>query len=252
MNYQTKLIFKKLIWNIVPIVLVILLVKIFVLRIIDTEIRLDFSKMEWQYYPKYIYETLKIAFLSSSVGFIIGFPLGIGAIQKDHFIRVVSRTIMATIRGIPLIVLIYLFFVFFYIALRLDRYAVGVIVLGIYASFRVADNVVKLYGIFRENNKIQSSHKNWLQFRLLFLVFSYNFVHLIKESSLLSFIAVPELYYATRKIAVSYGVLEAYFMVAFVYCVLVLFSTRILKTLRSPKFLNLDEYYNSPLNVNLW
>ena len=65
-------------------------------------------------------------------------------------------------------------------------------------------------------------------------------------------IAVPELYYATRKIAVSYGVFEAYFMAAFVYCALVLFSTRILKALRSPGLLNLDEYYNSPLNVNPW
>lgn len=252
MNYQKEMIFKKVIWNIAPLILVISLSILFVEKILDTDIRLDFSKVEWDYYPKYIYESLKLAFLSSSLGLIIGTPLGIGAIQKDLFIRIVSRTILASIRGIPLIVLIYLFFVYFYLTLRLDHYAVGVIVLGIYASFRVADNIVKSYSIFRESNKTSGSSEGWFEFRMLFLIFMYNFVHLIKESSLLSFIAIPELYYATRKIAVSFGFFETYFIAVFVYCVLTIVSTRILKTLRSPKFLNMEEYYNSPLNINPW
>ena len=252
MKYQKEMIFKKYIWNIVPAAVVILLLTVFVIKFTDSGIQLDFNKIEWQYYPKYIYETLRLALFSSFLGLIIGIPVGFGAIQKDRFIRNVSRAILAVIRGIPLLVLVYLFFIYFYLTLRLDIYAAGVIILGIYASFRIADHVVQLHEIVPEKNKSPSSEKKWFQFRMLSMIFMYNFVHLIKESSLLSFIAVPELYYATKKIAVSYGIFEAYFMAACIYCVLVLCSTRILKILRSPRFLNVDEYYRSPLTVNPW
>jgi polar amino acid transport system permease protein len=177
--------------------------------------------------------TLKISIVSIIFGVIIGTAVGIARLSKEPITRFISLGYVELIRNTPLLVQIYIIYFFVGSLLRLSAFTAGAAALSIFAGAYVAEIV---------RAGIQSIHKGQMEaarslgmtyaqamrhiilpqaFKRIIPPLAGQFISLIKDSSLVSVIALADLtFQAQQAVARTYYAFEIYFTVAFLYLIM--------------------------------
>lgn len=193
-----------------------------------------------------IYMTISISLISAFLAFCIGTFFVYFRISSVKFVRETINFFVSCIRNTPLLILIYLFYKGLpAIGIVFSALICGIAALGIYTGAYISDAL--LSGI----NAIPKEHfqaskalglTRWQSFfyiiypqalRHSIFILGSQFMNLIKNSSLVSFIAITDIFYVVYKgIADSYRIYEYFILAIIVYCSLtgfVLFITNILQ-----------------------
>lgn len=177
--------------------------------------------------------TLEISIYSSLVGLVIGLFAGLGRISKNPMVHGFSTIYVELIRGTPLLVQIFIFYYFLGTVLQFGRISAGIMALAVFAGAYVAEIV---------RAGIQSIHPGQMEaarslgmnypqamiyiilpqaFKRIMPPLAGQFISLIKDSSLVSVIAITDLTKAGREVITStFATFEIWFTVAGLYLVL--------------------------------
>jgi len=193
-----------------------------------------------------IYMTIFVSFVSSILAFSLGTVFVYFRTSPSKLIRNSVGFISACIRNTPLLIIIYLFYKGLpSIGIVFSALVCGILALGIYTGAYISDvllagvNAVpkehfqasRALGLTRFQSFIYVVYPQVLSHSVLIL--GSQFMNLIKNSSLVSFIAVADIFYVVYKgIADSYRIYEYFILAIVVYCCLtgfVLLVTNILQ-----------------------
>ncbi len=177
--------------------------------------------------------TLKISVVSIIFAIILGLIVGIARLSDEPITKFISSCYVELIRGTPLLVQIYIIYFFIGTMLRLSAFAAGAAALSIFEGAYVGEIV---------RAGIQSIHKGQMEAaRSLGMSYSQamrhiilpqamkriipplagQFISLIKDSSLVSVIALADLTFrAQQAVAQSLNAFEIYFTAAGLYLVM--------------------------------
>ncbi len=197
------------------------------------EVSIDFSAMlpYWQRIRTGFVMTLII----SGFSFVLSLSIGIlAAVLRNSPIKILKYSSVAyveLIRGTPLIMQIYLFFYIIGTAWGVDnRLVAGVIILSIFEGAYIAE-IIRGSLISLDQTQLEAAKAvGFNRFQTLHLVIlpqliartlpalTGQFASIVKDSSLLSIIAVIELTHSVREIsALNFRLFEAYFILGFLY-----------------------------------
>lgn len=177
--------------------------------------------------------TIEISIVSTIAAIIIGLFTGLARVSNTPFLRWVSVGYIELIRGTPLLVQIFIFYFFVADVIGLSRFSAGAAALAIFAGAYVAEIVrAGIQSINRgQMEAARSLGMNYVQsmrhiilpqaFRRILPPLAGQFISLIKDSSLVSAIALTELTKAGRElVTVSFAAFEIWFTVAAMYLIL--------------------------------
>ena len=189
-----------------------------------------------------IYVTIFISVISSFFAFCIGTFFVYLRTSPTKFVRNFVNFFITCIRNTPLLIIIYLFYNGLpSIGIVFSAIACGIMSLSLYTAAYISDALLSgINAVPKEH--AQASEALGLSRIQTFLYIIYpqalkhstfilgsQFMNLIKNSSLVSFIAVADIFYVTYKgIADSYRIYEYFILAIVVYCSLtgiVLFIT---------------------------
>jgi len=166
-------------------------------------------------------------------GLIIGVLCGMASLYRRRWVTLPVHVYVETFRCTPLLVQIYIIYFFVGSMLRLSAFTAGTAALAIFAGAYVAEIV---------RAGIQSIHKGQMEaarslgmsyaqamrhiilpqaFKRIIPPLAGQFISLIKDSSLVSVIALADLMFQGQQaVAKTYYAFEIYFTVAFLYLVM--------------------------------
>lgn len=184
--------------------------------------------------------TFEVTVLSIFFALLVGLFIGLGRISRHAFINRISTVYVEVIRGIPL--LVQLFYIYYALAkfVRISDISSAVIAIAICYGAYISE-------IFRAG--IQSIPKGQMEAALalgftrgqaIFRIIlpqtlkvvlppiGNEFIALLKDSSLVSILAVSDLLRRGREFAsISFDYFETYTMIAIIYLILTLFFSRL-------------------------
>lgn len=193
-----------------------------------------------------IYTTILVSLLSSILAFLLGTVLVYYKISPSVLVRKIVEFVSAFIRNTPLLIVIYLFYKGLpSIGVVFSPFTCGVLALGIYSGTYIADAIMagiravprehfqasRALGLSRFQSFVYVIYPQALRHSIY--VLGSQFMNLIKNSSLVSFITVMDVFYVIYKgISDSYRVYEYFILAIVVYFILtsfVLLITNILQ-----------------------
>jgi polar amino acid transport system permease protein len=190
------------------------------------------SNPGWHIGPlvKGLWMTIWISFLSGTLGMVLGLITGLCRVTKNPTLRGLSIIYIEIIRGTPLLVQIFIFYFFVGTVLNLDRLVAGVCALAIFAGAYVAEIIrAGIQSIPKgQSEAARSLGMNSFQtmvyivlpqaFKRTLPPLAGQFISLIKDSSLVSVIAITDLSKAGREVITSsFATFEVWFVVAALY-----------------------------------
>ncbi len=177
--------------------------------------------------------TLKISIFSIFFAIIIGTIVGIARLSDEPVTRALSISYVELIRNTPLLVQIYIIYFFVGSLLRLSAFTAGTAALSIFAGAYVGEIVrAGIQSIHRGQmeaaRSLGMSYAKAMRYVILPQAFKRiipplagQFISLIKDSSLVSVIALADLMFQGQQaVARTYYAFEIYFTVAFLYLVM--------------------------------
>lgn len=177
--------------------------------------------------------TLEISIYASFFGLVIGLLTGLGRISKNPLILGVSTAYVELIRGTPLLVQIFIFYFFLGTILGFERFAAGTMALALFTGAYVAEIIrAGIQSIHPgQMEAARSLGMNYFQAMIYIILpqafkrtlppLAGQFISLIKDSSLVSVIAITDLTKAGREVITStFATFEIWFTVAGMYFVL--------------------------------
>ncbi len=191
-------------------------------------------KIEWHMGPLLtgLWTTMWISAVASVLGLILGLVAGLMKISKNYAVSTLAAIYVEIIRGTPLLVQIFIAYFFFGTVFNLDRNVAGIGALALFAGAYVAEIV---------RAGIQSIPKGQMEaarslgmsmpqammdvilpqaFKRILPPLSGQFISLIKDSSLVSVIAITDLTKSGREIITStFATFEIWLVVAAMYLV---------------------------------
>ncbi len=224
--------YRKILWNAIPLLTVVALFVWFLGKVQSTDIHLHWDRVPWELYPKCIIETLRIAAISSFLGILIGIPLGIGKTGSNCIARWVSVICIEIINGIPLLVQLLMLLGVLTLFFNVNQYNCGIIALSVYGSAKAGilfEQAVNSFSIHKPTTKGTIGSSIFRLTKAIMCVFLYLFIHLLRESSLLSIIGVRELNYFTRHGMANYAGITAIVPVIISYIILYYALTQLFK-----------------------
>lgn len=181
--------------------------------------------------------TIFVSIISAALAFILGSYLVYLRTSENTKIAKISNFLTSCIRNTPLLIIIYLFYKGFpSINIMLPAITCGILALGIYSAAYISDiflsgiNTVpiehtqasKALGLNRFQTFSNVIYPQAL--RNSIFVLGSQFMNIIKNSSLVSFIAVTDIFYVVYKgISDTYRTYEYFLLAVVVYCSLTLF-----------------------------
>jgi polar amino acid transport system permease protein len=193
-----------------------------------------------KFIPDGIFVTFQVTILSILIALVIGLMAGIGQISRITFVNRLATVYVEVIRGIPL--LVQLFYIYFALGkfLKLQGMIAAVIAMsfcyGAYMGeiFRAGIQAVPK-GQMEAALALGMSRTQalWLvilpqTIKIILPPIGNEFIALLKDSSLVSILAISDLLRRGREYAsTSFRYFESYTMVALVYLVLTLFLSRL-------------------------
>ena len=188
----------------------------------------------WQVGPltQGLWVTIWISFISGFFGLIIGLITGLCRISKNPTLRGLSVLYIELIRGTPLLVQIFIFYFFIGTVLHLDRIVAGIGALALFVGAYTAEIIrAGIQSIPKGQSEAARSlgmsaaetmtHIVLPQaFKRVLPPLAGQFISLIKDSSLVSVIAITDLTKSGREIITSsFATFEIWFTVALLYLV---------------------------------
>ncbi|ROR32744.1 amino acid ABC transporter permease [Inmirania thermothiophila] len=180
-----------------------------------------------------LWTTIWISFLSGVVGLVVGLAAGLARVSRNPTLRSLSVLYVELIRGTPLLVQIFIFYFFIGTVLHLDRVVAGVGALALFAGAYIAEIVrAGIQSVPRGQTEAARSlgmtagqtmrHIVLPQaFKRILPPLAGQFISLIKDSSLVSVIAITDLTKSGREVITStFATFEIWFTVAALYLVL--------------------------------
>jgi polar amino acid transport system permease protein len=180
-----------------------------------------------------LWMTLKISFFSIFVAIGIGIVAGLMRISPVYVLRKLAITYVELVRGTPLLVQIFILYFFFGKIFNLGQMQAGVAALSIFTGAYIAEIVrAGVQSIHRgQTEAARSLGLNYMQtmryvilpqaLRRTLPPMAGQFISLIKDSSLVSVIAITDLTKAGREvISATHSPFEVWFTVAFMYLIL--------------------------------
>lgn len=179
-----------------------------------------------------LWVTIWISFFSGVFGLILGVFTGLCRVAKNPALRGGAIIYIELIRGTPLLVQIFIFYFFVGTVLNLDRVVAGVGALGIFAGAYVAEIVrAGIQSIPRGQMEAARSLGMTVPQAMRHIILPQafkrtlpplagQFISLIKDSSLVSVIAITDLTKSGREVVTSsFATFEVWFVVAALYLV---------------------------------
>lgn len=177
-----------------------------------------------------LWTTLWISVLSGAVGLGVGLATGLCRLSKNPTLHDLSTLYVELVRGTPLLVQIFIFYFFIGTVLNLSREFAGVAALALFTGAYVAEIVrAGVQSIARgQDEAARSLGLNAFQamryvilpqaFRRVLPPLAGQFISLVKDTSLVSVIAITELTKSGREaITTSFSTFEIWFCVAALY-----------------------------------
>ncbi len=177
--------------------------------------------------------TLQLSALSGLLGLLIGLVSGLARIADNPTVRTLSTFYIEIIRGTPLLVQIFIFYFFIGTVLDLSRFTAGVLALALFAGAYVGEIVrAGIQSLDRgQMEAARSLGMNYLLAMVLIVLpqalrrvlpaLAGQFISLIKDSSLVSVIAITDLTKAGREVITNtFATFEIWFTVAAMYLLL--------------------------------
>jgi len=190
--------------------------------------------------PEGIARTFQVTIVSILIALVIGLITGLGRISRITVVNRIATVYVEVIRGIPL--LVQLFYIYFALGrfLALDRVVSAILAMSIcYGAymgeiFRAGIQAIPK-GQMEAALALGMSRAQALRFvilpqtiRVILPPVGNEFIALLKDSSLVSIVAVTDLLRAGREYAsTTFYYFETYTMVALIYLVLTLFFSKI-------------------------
>lgn len=195
-----------------------------------------------QFLPDGVLVTFQVTILSILLSLVLGLITGLGRLSRNRFINLIASTYVEVIRGIPL--LVQLFYIYYALG-RLELFknlpplTAAVAAMGIcYGAYMGEVFRAGIDSIDKgQTEAARSLGFNRAQTMILVILpqawrtilppVGNEFIALLKDSSLVSILAVSDLLRRSREFASeSFLYFEAYTMVALVYLVITLFLSK--------------------------
>ncbi|MFC5694131.1 amino acid ABC transporter permease [Pseudomonas sp. GCM10022186] len=180
-----------------------------------------------------LWTTLWISVVSGAFGLLIGLFTGLCRLSNNPTLRDLSTVYVELVRGTPLLVQIFIFYFFIGTVLDLSREFAGVAALALFTGAYVGEIVrAGVQSIARGQNEAARSlgltagqsmrHVILPQaFKRVLPPLAGQFISLVKDTSLVSVIAITELTKSGREaITTSFSTFEIWFCVAALYLVI--------------------------------
>jgi polar amino acid transport system permease protein len=177
--------------------------------------------------------TLKISALSLVFALLLGLVAGLGRVSANPAAYNLAATYVELIRGTPLLVQIFIFYFFIGTVLELSPFIAGVAALAVFTGAYVAEIVragiqAVPKGQMEAARSLGMSYAQAMRYVILPQAFKKTlpplagqFINLIKDSSLVSVIAITDLSKAGREVVSStFSPFEVWFSVALLYLAL--------------------------------
>lgn len=192
-------------------------------------------------YPKWrvgilligLWLTIKLSVISVILGIVIGLITGLARLSSSPAPKWLAISYIELIRGTPLLVQIYIFYFFIGQMFNLSNEAAAILALSFFAGAYVAEIVrAGIQSIHRGQTEAARSLGMSYPVAMRYIILPQalkrimpplagQFISLIKDSSLVSIIAITDLTKAGREIATStFSPFEAFFTVAALYLIL--------------------------------
>jgi len=193
------------------------------------------STREWKAGPLAhgLWVTLWISAVASVIGLVIGVVTGLCRVSQNLTLRQLSITYIEIIRGTPLLVQLFIFYFFLGTVLNIGRLPSGIFALGIFAGAYVAEIIrAGIQSIPKGQMEAARSLGMNVPQAMVYIILPQafkrtlpplagQFISLIKDSSLVSVIAITDLTKSGREVITStFAVFEIWFVVAFLYLIL--------------------------------
>lgn len=179
-----------------------------------------------------LWTTLWISAVASVLGLIIGLIAGLMKVSKNYTVSTLAAIYVEIIRGTPLLVQIFIAYFFFGTVFNLDRNVAGIGALALFAGAYVAEIIRSgIQSIARGQMEAARSLGMSLPqamidiilpqaFKRILPPLSGQFISLIKDSSLVSVIAITDLTKSGREIITStFATFEIWLVVAAMYLI---------------------------------
>jgi polar amino acid transport system permease protein len=180
-----------------------------------------------------LWTTLWLSAAASIFGLIIGLITGLCRVSRNLTLRNLSITYIELIRGTPLLVQIFIFYFFLGTVLDISRIVAGISALAIFAGAYVAEIIrAGIQSIPKGQMEAARSLGMNIPQAMIYIILPQafkrtlpplagQFISLIKDSSLVSVIAITDLTKSGREVITStFATFEIWFVVAFLYLVL--------------------------------
>ena len=180
-----------------------------------------------------MWTTIWISFVSGVLGLIIGLLTGLARISKNFTINGLAAVYIEFIRGTPLLVQIFIAYFFIGTVFNLSRNVAGIGALALFAGAYVAEIVrAGIQSISKGQMEAARSLGMTLPQAMIDIILpqalkrilpplSGQFISLIKDSSLVSVIAITDLTKAGREIITStFATFEVWLVVAAMYLII--------------------------------
>lgn len=180
-----------------------------------------------------LWVTLKISALSLVFALFIGLAAGLGRVAQNPAARNLASTYVEIIRGTPLLVQIFIFYFFIGTVLNLSAFAAGVAALAVFTGAYVAEIIragieAVPKGQMEAARSLGMTYAQAMRYVVLPQAFKKTlpplagqFINLIKDSSLVSVMALTDLTKAGREVVSStFSPFEVWFTVAAMYLLL--------------------------------
>lgn len=193
------------------------------------------SIFEWRAGPLLVglWTTIWISAVASIFGMIIGLITGLCRVSNNPTMRSLSITYIELIRGTPLLVQIFIFYFFLGTVLDISRIVAGISALAIFAGAYVAEIIrAGIQSIPKGQMEAARSLGMNVPQAMIYIILPQafkrtlpplagQFISLIKDSSLVSIIAITDLTKSGREVITStFATFEIWFVVAFLYLML--------------------------------
>jgi putative glutamine transport system permease protein len=176
--------------------------------------------------------TIFVSLLASIIAFLLGSVFVYYRTSPVTIVAKLSSFVANCIRNTPLLILIYLFYKGLpSVGVVMSPLTCGILALGIYSASYVSDAILsgvnavpdehfqaaKALGLSRSQSFVHVIYPEALRHSIY--VLGSQFMNLVKNSSLVSFIAVTDIFYVVYKgIADSYRIYEYFLLAIVVYC----------------------------------
>ncbi|BCA80690.1 amino acid ABC transporter permease [Desulfuromonas sp. AOP6] len=179
-----------------------------------------------------LWVTLWLSLLSGILGLALGLVTGLCRVSKNYVLKSLASLYVELIRGTPLLVQIFIFYFFIGTVLNLDRMVAGVGALGIFAGAYIAEIIrAGIQSIPRGQMEAARSLGMTVPQAMRHIILPQafkrtlpplagQFISLIKDSSLVSVIAITDLTKSGREVITSsFATFEVWFTVAALYLI---------------------------------